>query len=135
MATQRITRLTDLLAQVLAGFVISFAGVLLMDGFFALLGLGTFGDLNSWLAMIFPIIVFAGQFAAAKGERGRLLVTVIGVVVALALGSVGAGLASALPPIASGAIGALIATVVYATIWHVGLAFAARSTSGPGVRR
>ena len=127
VAPQRINRLTDLLAQVLAGFLISIAGVLVMDGLFALLGLGPFGDLNGWLALIFPIIVFSGQFAAAKGERGRLLVTVLGAVVALALGAVAAGLASALPPMGSGAAGALVATVVFATIWHVGLAAAARS--------
>ena len=129
MATERINRLTDLLAQVLAGFVISVAGVLLMDGFFAVLGLGTFGDLNGWLALIYPIIVFAGQFAAAKGERGRLLVTIIGILVGLGLGSIAAGAFSRLPPIGSGAVGALVAILVFATIWHVGLALAAKSSS------
>lgn len=136
MAAQRINRLTDLLAQVLAGFLLTMAGVLLMDGLFALVGLGSFGDLNGWLALIFPIIIFAGQFSAFKGERGRLLVTVIGAAIALAVGSIGAGLASALPPIGSGAVGALVATVVYATIWHVGLAMAARSAAaGPPAKR
>jgi hypothetical protein len=128
VAAERINRLTDLLAQCLAGFVISVAGVLLMDGFFAMIGLGTFGDLNGWLALIFPVIVFAGQFSAAKGERGRLLVTVIGAVVGLALGGVAAGLFSSLPPIGSGAVGALVATLVFATIWHLGLAVAAQNT-------
>jgi len=125
VAAQRIHRLTDLLAQCLAGFVISIAGVALMDGFFSLIGLGTFGDLNGWLALVFPIIVFAGQFSAAKGERGRLLVTVIGAVSALVLGSVAAGAFSRLPPMGSGAVGALVATLVFAAIWHVGLAIAA----------
>ena len=136
MAAQRIRRLTDLLAQVIAGFLITIAGVLLMDGLFSLIGLGTFGNLNGWLAMIFPVIVFAGQFSAAKGERGRLLVALIGAVAALGLGAIGAGLASALPPIGSGAVGALVASVVYATIWHLGLAIAARpATPGPPARR
>jgi hypothetical protein len=128
VAAERINRLTDLLAQVLAGFFISVAGVLVMDGFFALIGLGTFGDLNGWLALIYPIIVFAGQFAAAKGEPGRLLVTIIGVLIGLGLGSIAAGAASRLPPIGSGAVGALVATVVFATIWHVGLAITTRSS-------
>ncbi|WP_203913155.1 hypothetical protein [Rhizocola hellebori] len=98
MAVTRINRLTDLLAQVLAGFLISVAGVLVMDGFFALLGLGPFGDLNGWLSLIFPIIIFSGQFAAAKGEPGRLPVTIIGTLVGMGLGFIAAGAASRLPP-------------------------------------
>jgi hypothetical protein len=128
VAAERINRLTDLLAQCLAGFLISVAGVLIMDGFFALIGLGPFGDLNGWLALIYPIIVFAGQFAAAKGERGRLAVTVIGALVGLGLGSIAAGAVSRLPPIGSGAVGALVATLVFAAIWHVGLAITAKSS-------
>jgi hypothetical protein len=127
VAAERINRLTDLLAQCLAGFLISVAGVLIMDGFFALLGLGTFGNLNGWLALIYPIIVFAGQFDAAKGERGRLLVTIVGTLVGLGLGSIAANVFSSLPPIGSGAIGALVATLVYATIWHIGLAVTTKS--------
>ena len=125
VAAERINRLTDLLAQVLAGFIISMVGVLIMDGFFALVGLGTFGDLNGWLALIFPFIVFTGQVSAAKGERGRLPITIIGALAGLALGTIAAGAASRLPPIGSGAVGALVAAVVFATIWHVGLAVAA----------
>jgi hypothetical protein len=121
---QRLTRLTDLLAQVLAGLVISGVGVLVIDGVFALLGLGTFGDLNGWLALIFPFILFMGQFTLAKGERGRALVAAVGAILGIGLGVIAAGISNGLPPTGSGAIGALVATLVYATVWHVGLAVA-----------
>jgi hypothetical protein len=124
---QRLTRLTDLLAQVLAGLVISIAGVLAIDGLFALLGVGKFGNLNGWLALIFPFIVFAGQFSACKGERGRGLVALLGTVAAIGLGTIAATSFDDLPPIGSGGVGALVATLVYATIWHVGLAVAKRA--------
>jgi hypothetical protein len=124
---QRLNRLTDLLAQVLAGLVISVVGVLAIDGVFALLGLGTFADLNGWLALLFPFLVFAGQFNVARGERGRLLVALAGGVLGIGLGVVAAGFFGDLPAIASGAIGALVATLVYATVWHVGLAVARKS--------
>lgn len=123
---QRLTRLTDLLAQVLAGFFISVAGVLIIDGLFALLNLGRFGQLSGWLALIFPFMVFMGQFTVAKGERGRGLVAAIGAFFAIGLGSIAASSFDRLPPIGAGAVGALVATLVYAAIWHVGLALAHR---------
>jgi hypothetical protein len=124
MEVKRASRLVDLLAQSFAAFLISVAGVLIIDGLFALLQLGKFGDLNGFLALIFPIIFFTGQYTAAKGERGRPLAAAIGAFFGLGLGSISAGMFPSLPPIGSGALGAFVATIVYATIWHVGLALA-----------
>jgi hypothetical protein len=127
MEVKRLNRLTDLLAQSLAGFLISVAGILVIDGIFALLNLGEFGDINGWLALIFPIMLFVGQFSAAKGEPGRILVAAVSAFFALGLGAIAAGLVVDLPAIASGSVAALVTTVVYATFWHVGLALAART--------
>jgi hypothetical protein len=124
---KRLTRLTDLIGQCLAGLVISLAGILIIDGVYALLGFGDFGTISGWLALIFPILILVQQFSAARGEPGRVPVAIIGVLVAAGLGLSAAGIFSWLPPIGSGAIGALVATLAYAAIWHVGLAFAARS--------
>ena len=124
---KRLTRLTDLIGQCLAGLLISFAGILIIDGLYALLGFGEFGEISGWLAMVFPILIFVQQFSAAKGERGRVPVALIAVVVAAGLGLSAAGLSRGLPPIASGAIGALVATLAYAAVWHVGLTYADRS--------
>lgn len=126
-AAKRLTRLTDLLGQCLAGLVISLAGVLIIDGIYALLGYGEFGQISGWLAMIFPILIFVQQFSLAKGARGRLIVTLVGIIATAGLGLSAAGVFSNLPPIGSGAIGALVATLVYAAVWHVGLAVAEKS--------
>lgn len=123
----RLTRLTDLIGQCLAGLVISFAGILIIDGLYALLGFGKFGNISGWLAMIFPILIFVQQFSAARGERGRVLVAAVSVLAAAGLGLLAAGVFSGLPPIASGAIGALVATLTYAALWHIGLVLADRS--------
>jgi hypothetical protein len=122
---KRVTRLTDLIGQCLAGLLISFVGILVIDGVYALLGFGRFGGISGWLGLIFPIIIFVQQFSLAKGERGRVPVAIIGVLVAAALGLFAAGVFGGLPPIASGAIGALVATLAYATVWQVGLTFTA----------
>lgn len=121
---KRLTRLTDLIGQCLAGLVISLAGILVIDGGYALLGLGDFGSISGWLAMIFPILIFVQQFSAARGEHGRMPAAIVGVLVAAGLGLSAAGFAGGLPAIASGAIGALVATLAYAAVWHVGLALA-----------
>lgn len=126
-AGKRLTRLTDLIGHCLAGLVISLAGVLIIDGLYALMGFGEFGRISGWLGMIFPILIFVQQFSLAKGEQGRLIVTLAGILAAAGLGLAVAGLFAGLPPIASGAIGALVATLVYAAVWHVGLAVAART--------
>jgi hypothetical protein len=119
----RIITLTDLLGYAVAGCLISVAAMVAVDGLFALLGLGKFGDLNGWLGLIFPAIIFVEQFRAARGSRGRLPVALLAAVVALGLGFAAAGFVG-LPALFSGAIAALVATVGYATIWHVGLTIA-----------
>jgi len=124
---KRLTRLTDLIGQCLAGLVISLAGILIIDGVYALLDFGEFGKISGWLALVFPILIFVQQFSAARDERGRVPVAIAGILVAAGLGLSAAGIVSWLPHIGSGAIGALVATLAYAAIWHVGLALAAKS--------
>lgn len=125
-ASGRIVALTDLLAYALAGFCISVLGMVAFDGLFALLGMGDFGDLTGWLAVIFPAIIFVEQFKAAAGHRGRLAVAPAAGLVAVVLGVLAVGLAAGFPPLVSGGLGALVTTVVYAVLWHVGLAVASR---------
>lgn len=132
-ASKRLTRLADLIGQALAGLVISIVGVLVVDGIFALLGVGEFGDLSGWLALVFPILIFVQQFSLAKGDRGRWAVAIVGALVAAALGLIAAGAFPNLPAIAAGAIGALVATVVYALMWHMGLAIV--NNKKPGDRK
>lgn len=128
MAAARLNRLTDLLGQSLAGFVISLVFVALIDGIAVLLSGSRFGQTSGWLALVFPVIIFVQQFSAAQGERGRILVAVGGVVLALGTGLTAAAVFAFLPPMASGAIGALVTILVYITVWHVGLTLASRST-------
>lgn len=123
-ASKRLVRLADLLGQALAGLVISIVGVLVVDGIFALLGVGEFGDLSGWLALVFPILIFVQQFSLAKGDKGRWVVAIVGALAAAALGLTAAGAFAGLPAIAAGAIGALVATVIYCLMWHMGLAIA-----------
>ncbi|MBV1851998.1 hypothetical protein [Catellatospora tritici] len=118
--------MTDLLAYTVVGVVLSVAAMAVFDGVFALLGLGRFGSLNGWLAAVFPAMIFVEQFRAAREWSGRLPTAVLAVVAGIGLGLLAASFAAGLPALISGALGALVATVVYAVVWHVGLAFVNR---------
>jgi hypothetical protein len=123
----RIVRLVDLLAIALVGFLISVACLLLIDGIFALIGLGDFGDVNGWLSLIFPALIFVEQFRAADKGAARLVALLVAALCAIGLGALAAGLVSGLPAIASGAIAAGVATMVYCLIWHVGMTYLRRA--------
>jgi hypothetical protein len=123
-AEGRIVAGRDLLAMALAGVVAGVAALLLFDGLFALLGLGTFGDINGWLAVILPTMLLVEEFRAWRGERVRILVALVGAALGVAAGLLAAGatgLAADLPSLVSGSVGAVVFTVTYALIWFYGI--------------
>jgi hypothetical protein len=120
-AEGRIVAARDLLAMTLAGAVAGAAALLVFDGLFALLGLGTFGDVNGWLAVILPTMLLVEDFRAWRDERVRILVAVVGAALGIGAGLLAAGLAGDLPSLASGSVGAVVFTATYALIWFYGV--------------
>jgi hypothetical protein len=51
---------------------------------------------------------------------------VVGVALGLALGTLGAGVAGALPPLGSGAVGAAVAILSYSLVWYYGIRWFAK---------
>jgi hypothetical protein len=121
-ADGHVARLSELAAAAAFGTVVGFVGVVVVDGLFALIGLGRFGHLSGWLAAILPVFLFVEDVRAWRGVPGRVGVAALAAVLALVLGSGAAGLAGiALPPLGSGAVGALVGVEVYAVLWYVGI--------------
>jgi hypothetical protein len=118
---RRIVALPDLLGITLAGAVAAAAAVALLDGLFALVGLGDFGRINGWLAVILPIMLLVEEFRAWRGVRGRIAVALVAAALAVATGLVVAGLVGDLPDLVTGAIGAATFTVVYSLLWFFGI--------------
>lgn len=116
-----MTGVVDLLAICLAGVFVGLLAVVLVDGAFALFGAGRFGRASGWLAAVLPLLLLMEEFRAWRGARGRILVAVVGLAVAIPLGMIAAGLTRYLPPLFSGAVGATIAVVAYATVWFYGV--------------
>lgn len=116
----RVVSLAELLGVMLLGGVVGLAALALIDGTVALLGLGDFGDASGWLAAILPGWLLIDDVRAWRGVRSRGLVAVVAAVVGLGLGSLAAAPASqVLPPLGSGAVGALVAALCAGTIWYV----------------
>ena len=116
-AAGRVVGLPDLIAAALAYALVNAVGLVLIDGVVAVLGLPGFGRSSGWLVLILPGLLFFDELRGWRGFPLRFLVAPVAAVVAIGLGLLAAGLASDLPPLVSGGIGALVAVAVYPVIW------------------
>jgi len=124
-ASGREASLTDLLGRVLLGLLVGVVGLVLIDGIFAAVGLGTFGHVSGWLAAILPVWLFAEELRAWSGVTLRSGVAIVGALAGLALGSLAGGATSFLPPLGVGAVGATVASLCYAVVWYYGVRWVA----------
>ena len=121
-ADGRLATIPDLVGVALAGLVTGVVVLLVFEGLMSLARLSEFGDASGWLALILPAWLFTEEFRAAGFGAYRVVVAVLGAGFGLAAGMTLAGLtAGPLPPLVSGAVGALTLTVVYCLIWFYGL--------------
>jgi hypothetical protein len=120
-ADGRLATVGDLLGVVLAGLVCGVVVLLIFEALTALARLSTFGDASGWFVLILPVWLFVEDFRAAPYGAPRVVVALMAAGFGIAAGMTAAGLATAFPPLVSGAIGAAVLTVVYALIWFYGL--------------
>jgi hypothetical protein len=93
----------------------------LIQAVLALLGLSEFTEASGWLAAVLPALLYFDDLRAWRPHGVRYLVGVVALVVAIGVGLLAAGLFRGLPPLVSGAVGALVAALVYAPVWFVGM--------------
>jgi hypothetical protein len=122
----RIDRLPDLLAIILVGLLVGLAALCLYDLVFWAIGYGRFGRASGWLALVLPLWLLVEDYRAWKGVPGRGAVAILSAAVGLALGLLAASLTSALPPLASGGVGATVAAACYGLAWYAGTRYCAR---------
>lgn len=120
-ADGRVLNLTELLGVALVFLVVNGLGVLAIDGLLALARLSTFGSASGWLVLILPGLLYFDDFRAWKAYRLRWLAGPVSALAGIALGLSAAGLASGWPPLASGAVGAVVAVLAFAPVWFLGM--------------
>ena len=117
----RVISLRELFVAVIVGSLFGLAALALIDGVFALIGLGDFGHASGWLAAVLPIFLLVDDFRGWKRAGGgrRWIAAAIGLAVAVTAGLVAASLVGGLPALLSGFVGALVVSLVYMIIWFV----------------
>jgi hypothetical protein len=121
----RVISVRELLVATALGTAVGMIALLVIDGALALLSLGDFGQASGWLAMILPGLLFFDDLRGWRGHGIRFLVALVAAGVGIGLGLIAAAvLADAdrhIPPLVTGGVGALIAGLVYAFVWFVGV--------------
>ena len=120
-ANGRVLRLTELIGVSVAYLVLNAVGLALIDGLVVVLSNQEFGSSSGWLVVILPGLLFFDDFRAWRAYRLRYLVAIVSGVVAIGLGLVASGLLSDVPAMVSGGVGAVVAVLVYAPLWFLGI--------------
>ena len=116
----RAVSLRELVFAAVGSLVIALVGLLVIDGVLALFGLSSFASASGWLALILPALIFFDDLRGWKGYAIRFAVAFLTAAVSIVLGLLVAGVTHA-SPLVSGAVGALVAVVVYSPAWFFGV--------------
>mgnify|MGYP001362139424 CR=1 FL=1 len=127
-AEGRISHLPDLIGTAFGGLVIGLLVLVVLDWGFALIGLGSFGGANGWLALILPAWLFVEEFRAWGRGPARVVAAAVAAAVGLTLGLAVAGFVRALPALWAGVTGAGVAVLAYALVWFIGVRWLASRT-------
>lgn len=116
----RAVSLRELVFAAVASLIIALVGLLVIDGVLALFGLSSFASAPGWLSLILPALIFFDDLRGWKGYAIRFAVAFLAAVVSIVLGLLVAGVTHA-SPLVSGAVGALVAVLVYSPAWFFGV--------------
>lgn len=120
-ADGRVVNLGQLVGVAAGWAVVNAVGLVLIDAVVALLGLSDFGRSSGWLVLILPALLYFDDFRAWSVHRLRWLVAPVALLLGVGVGLGVVALLDGLAPLASGAIGALVAVLVYAPVWFLGI--------------
>ena len=117
----RVATWPDMVAGVVLNMLVGTFILAAVDGIIALLGGGTFGRFNGWISGILVVWLFVEDFRAWRIGTGRIGVTLLGIVAGLGVGIVVARSLTMLPNLFAGAVGMLVAGMLYAAVWFFGI--------------
>lgn len=120
-ANGRVASIHEMLAGVGANAVLGTVLVVAIDGLATLVGSGRFGQISGWLAGILMVWLFVEDFRAWRIGTGRIGVALLAGVIGLLAGAFLSVQLTALPNIFAGAIGVLVAGLIYAVLWFYGI--------------
>ena len=123
----RVARFGDLIAAAVVWLVVAFLALTVIDVLSSLAGVGDVGSSRGWLIAILALWLYVEDFRAWRGVRSRLGIMLIALLLAILVGGAAgyglAYLASGLPALVTGSVGAAGGVLVYAQVWFYGIRF------------
>jgi hypothetical protein len=128
----RAVSLAEFIVAGVGGVMVALVVLVAIDGILALFGLSSWGSASGWLALILPALLFVDDVRGWRGHPIRFVVAFVSAVVAIGVGLLVVGQLGGLPPLVSGAIGALLAAALYSPAWFLGVRWATGQHSEMG---
>jgi hypothetical protein len=128
-ADGRVVNATEMVISVITSVAIVTVLLIVVDGLASVAGRGSFGRISGWPAAILAVWLFIEDFRAWKIGPARVGVALVAAALGALAGGLLASVLGALPPLFAGALGALLACLIYAMIWFFGVRLVAGRTT------
>jgi hypothetical protein len=128
-ADGRVINATEMVISVITSVAIVTVLLIAVDGLASVAGRGSFGRISGWPAAILAVWLFIEDFRAWKIGPARIGVALVAAALGALAGGLLASVLGALPPLFAGALGALLACLIYAMIWFFGVRLVAYRTT------
>jgi len=125
----RVINATEMVISVITSVAIVTVLLIAVDGLASAAGRGSFGRISGWPAAILAVWLFIEDFRAWKIGPARVGVALVAAALGALAGGLLASVLGALPPLFAGALGALLACLIYAMIWFFGVRLVAGRTT------
>jgi hypothetical protein len=120
-ALGRVDSAAELIGAVVLFVAVGTILVAAVDGIATLAGRGSFGRVPGWPAAILAVWMFVEEFRAWRIGPARIGLALVGAALGVFGGGLLASFLDSLQPLLQGAIAALLACLIYATLWFYGI--------------
>lgn len=126
----RVISASEMIIAVVAWVAAVTVVIMAVDGIATAAGRSAFGHISGWPAAILAVWLFLEDFRAWRIGPARFGVALVAAALGALGGTVLVSVLDAVPPLFAGALGALVACLIYATVWFYGIRLMADRTTG-----
>jgi hypothetical protein len=129
-ANGRVISVSEMIIAVVAWVAAVTVVIIGVDGIASAAGRSAFGHISGWPAAILAVWLFIEDFRAWRIGPARFGVALVAAALGALGGTVLVSVLDSVPPLFAGALGALLACLIYATVWFYGIRLMADRTTG-----
>ena len=128
-ASPTLISATEMIVSVITSVAIVTVLLIVVDGLASVAGRGSFGRISGWPAAILAVWLFIEDFRAWRIGPARIGVALVAAALGALAGGLLASVLGVLPTLFTGALGALLACLIYAMVWFFGVRLVAERTT------